>query len=58
MRYRRPKKTVVAALRLPEDLYIRVMEEVESEDLDFSKFVRRAIRKDMKLAGMRRIPSR
>jgi hypothetical protein len=37
---------IVASLRLPADLHAAIMTKVsmEAEDLDFSKFVRRAIR--------------
>jgi len=48
-RLSRNKHIVVASLRLPEDLYRSIVGRVsmEAEDLDFSKFVRRAIRREM-----------
>lgn len=40
-------KTVIATLRLPADLYALIRERVRTEDIDFSKYVRRAIRREM-----------
>ena len=52
------KHTVVASLRLPEVLYRSIVGRVsmEAEDLDFSKFVRRAIRREMLNSGFPNIP--
>lgn len=54
----RNKRIVVASLRLPEDLYQSIVGRVsiEAEDLDFSKFVRRAIRREMLNSGFPNIP--
>lgn len=52
------KRIVVASLRLPKDLYQSIIGRVsiEAEDLDFSKFVRRAIRREMLNSGFSNIP--
>lgn len=52
------KRIIVASLRLPEDLYQSIVGRVsmEAEDLDFSKFVRRAIRREMLNSGFSNIP--
>jgi len=54
------KRIVVASLRLPEDLYQSIVGRVsmEAEDLDFSKFVRRAIRREMLHSGFSNIHKR
>ncbi len=52
MRYRVKRKCVVAAVRIPEDLYIIAQRQMELEDLDFSKLVRRAIRKELAASGI------
>jgi hypothetical protein len=54
MKYKVAKNNiVVACVRLPTDLYEAIMQRVSmhEEDLDFSKFVRRAIRREMKNSG-------
>lgn len=52
---KKPAQTqnVVAAVRLPRDLYEAIMERVhiDAEDIDFSKFVRRAIRREFENSG-------
>ena len=53
------KRIVVASLRLPENLYQAIvgLVSMEAEDLDFSKFVRRAIRREMLNSGFSNIPN-
>lgn len=52
------KHIVVASLRLPKELYQAIVGRVSmgAEDLDFSKFVRRAIRREMLNSGFSNIP--
>lgn len=47
------QRIIVASLRLPADLYGAIMARVSinAEDLDFSKFVRRAIRREIQNSG-------
>lgn len=53
MKYReRRDQGIVAAVRIPKDIYILAMQRVHEEDLDFSKFVRRALRKELISAGI------
>jgi hypothetical protein len=52
MKYRIPKKSIVAPLRIPEEIYILAMRRCDQEDLDFSKFARRAIRRDLERCGL------
>ena len=54
------KQIVVASLRLPKDLYQAIVGRVSmgAEDLDFSKFVRRAIRREMLNSGFSNIPKK
>jgi len=42
----------VAAIRIPEEIYRAVMLQVVVEDLDFSKFARRAIKRELAQAGV------
>lgn len=53
MRKPAQNQIVVAAIRLPRDLYEAIMARVhiDAEDIDFSKFVRRAIRREFENSG-------
>ena len=53
MRKNPKKEIVVAAVRLPRTLYDSIMDRVhiDAEDIDFSKFVRRAIRREFENSG-------
>lgn len=44
---RAPKGCIVKALRIESDLWDHAKGRVKSEDLDFSKYVRRLIRADL-----------
>jgi len=45
------RRHVVVSVRLPADIHKRALKKARREDLDFSKFIRRAIRKEMVNAG-------
>jgi hypothetical protein len=45
-----PKGCIVKALRIESDLWVHAKGRVKSEDLDFSKYVRRLIRADLQSA--------
>lgn len=54
--YAQNRRIIVASLRIPEDLYEAIMRRVSinEEDLDFSKFVRRAIRREFQNSGFQK----
>lgn len=54
MKYRQKTPTVVATFRIPEELYIGVMDLVSREDSDFSKFMRNAVRREFESRSIRR----
>jgi len=48
MKYRqKQEKFIVASLRVPENIYVHAMKVIAREDLDFSKLVRRALRREL-----------
>lgn len=47
MRTKQKKNMVIASFRLPEDLLCHLKERVEEADLDFSKFIRHAVRREI-----------
>jgi len=51
------REIVVAAVRIPKNLYDAIMQRVhiDAEDIDFSKFVRRAIRREFEYSGFSRV---
>ena len=44
-------RSVVVPVRVPKDVYAAVMVRIHAEDLSFSRYVRRAIRKDLEQSG-------
>ncbi len=44
------KSIVITSLRLPEDVYRRIMTLTGKTDIDFSEFIQRAIRRDMEIS--------
>lgn len=61
MKYREKPRTVVASLRMPEDVYEQLMRRAVEEDSDFSKLVRRAVRRELTNSGFARpekVPAR
>ena len=47
----KPDRTVVKAIRIEADLHRHAKRRIRSEDLDFSKYVRRLIRADVLAAS-------
>jgi hypothetical protein len=52
MKFRRPRKTIAAAVRVEPELYEFACRKVESEDSNFSRYVRELIRRDLMVAGV------
>lgn len=48
-------KTVFVGFRAPEPLIDALLLRVRAEDLDISKFIRRAIRKEIAMDGIRNV---
>jgi len=48
---RQKKKAVTVSFRCPEDLFLRLTERIKEEDTDFSKLMRRAIKREMQSAA-------
>jgi hypothetical protein len=52
MKYRRPKKTIAAAVRIEIPLYQHALRKVEGSDTNFSQYVRSLIRRDLASTGV------
>lgn len=47
MKFRKPKKTIAAAVRIEVPLYEHAMRKVDASDTNFSQYVRSLIRQDI-----------
>jgi hypothetical protein len=52
VKYRKPKKTIPAAVRIESDLYAHAMRKAEEDDSNFSRYVRRLIKADLEKSGL------
>lgn len=57
MKFKKPKKTIAAAVRIEPELYSFALQRVDADDSNFSRYVRQLIRADLAQQGISTKPA-